>query len=256
MGPPEPAELGDGQQPERDERDHDVCIYDAFGNLLNKTGTTPNEMLYRGEQWDSDLGLYYLRARWYNSQTGRFMSRDPYHGVTINPASLHKYLYTGGDPVNFVDPRGRADLFEYAIRSNAAIPEAELIDTYGCVADASFAAVDLILNDTISAGSALGTGAAVIGCVSLTPGLKDLAETGSNITKRAIGFVKLVGVSADWGACAANVEEFVNGLNDLLSGTPDGVQVTDSITALGGCVNNALGYLLTHPGQSLQGLSL
>jgi RHS repeat-associated protein len=32
---------------------------------------------YRGEQYDSDLGLYYLRARYYNPNTGRFMSRDP-----------------------------------------------------------------------------------------------------------------------------------------------------------------------------------
>ena len=32
---------------------------------------------YRGEQYDSDLGLYYLRARYYNPVTGRFLSRDP-----------------------------------------------------------------------------------------------------------------------------------------------------------------------------------
>jgi hypothetical protein len=45
--------------------------YDAFGNKLNSTGTTPNNYLYRGEQYDSDLGLYYLRARYYNPATGR-----------------------------------------------------------------------------------------------------------------------------------------------------------------------------------------
>ena len=70
----------------------DTYEYDAFGNLLNKTGTTPNNYLYRGEQFDSGLGLYYLRARYYNTATGRFMSRDPYDGNKINPISLHKYL--------------------------------------------------------------------------------------------------------------------------------------------------------------------
>src|SRR5258708_4142407 len=40
--------------------------YDAFGNKINSTGTTPNNFLYRGEFFDSDLGLYYLRARYYN----------------------------------------------------------------------------------------------------------------------------------------------------------------------------------------------
>ncbi len=44
----------------------DTYNYDAFGNKLNSTGSTPNEFLYRGEQFDSDLTLYYLRARYYN----------------------------------------------------------------------------------------------------------------------------------------------------------------------------------------------
>jgi RHS repeat-associated protein len=87
----------------------DTYDYDAFGNKINSTGTTPNNYLYRGEQWDSDLGLYYLRARYYNPLTGRFMSRDPNEGTPVIPATLHKYLYTGGDPVNRIDPRGRAD---------------------------------------------------------------------------------------------------------------------------------------------------
>jgi RHS repeat-associated protein len=51
----------------------DTYDYDAFGNLLNKTGTTPNNYLYRSEQFDPDLGLYYLRARYINPLTGRFV---------------------------------------------------------------------------------------------------------------------------------------------------------------------------------------
>jgi RHS repeat-associated protein len=60
-----------------------------------------------GEQYDSDLGLYYLRARYYNANTGRFLSRDPEDGKPIDPKTLHKYLYVGGNPVNWIDPRGR-----------------------------------------------------------------------------------------------------------------------------------------------------
>jgi RHS repeat-associated protein len=67
-----------------------------------------------GEQYDSDLGLYYLRARYYNPATGRFLSRDPEEGKAYDPQSLHKYLYAGGDPVNRVDPRGRADSADYS----------------------------------------------------------------------------------------------------------------------------------------------
>jgi RHS repeat-associated protein len=91
----------------------DTYDYDAFGNLVRKTGTTPNNYLYRGEQYDSDLGLYYLRARYYNPATGRFLSRDPLDGNMTDPKTLHKYLYAGGDPVNAMDPTGRIELMEY-----------------------------------------------------------------------------------------------------------------------------------------------
>jgi RHS repeat-associated protein len=64
----------------------------------------------RGEQYDPDLGLYYLRARYYNPATGRFLSRDPEDGEYPTPATLHKYLYAGGDPINIKDPTGRSEL--------------------------------------------------------------------------------------------------------------------------------------------------
>jgi RHS repeat-associated protein len=223
--------------------------YDAFGNEFTVSGSTPNEMMYRGEQFDSDLGLYYLRARYYNPLTGRFLSRDPLDGLPWDPKTLHKYLYVGSNPVNNVDPSGK-DLFEYAIEQSASIPEAKLIDIYGCVADASLTAVSLIINPKISASTGLGVGASVIGCVVLTPGLDELVGQGKKIVK----FVKLVGISADWGSCAMDIKEFVNGLNGLLSGTGGGVEITNAITELGGCVNDALGYLVTHPGKALQGL--
>jgi RHS repeat-associated protein len=97
----------------------DSYEYDAFGNSFTKVGTTPNNYLYRGEQYDSDLSLYYLRARYYNPLTGRFLSRDPYepklrdsHGRPIDPKKFHKYLYAGGDPVNALDPTGKDALFD------------------------------------------------------------------------------------------------------------------------------------------------
>jgi RHS repeat-associated protein len=90
----------------------DTYNYDAFGNLLSSPGPTPNNYLYRGEQYDPDLGLYYLRARYYNPASGRFMSRDPEDGKIRILATLHKYLYAFGDPVNRIDPRGRESMLE------------------------------------------------------------------------------------------------------------------------------------------------
>jgi RHS repeat-associated protein len=92
----------------------DSYEYEAFGNSFTVSGSTPNNFLYRGEQFDPDLGFYYLRARYMNPLTGRFVSRDPEVGRIRDPRTLHKYLYAGGDPVNAMDPTGR-DLFESAI---------------------------------------------------------------------------------------------------------------------------------------------
>ena len=73
----------------------DSYTYDAFGLPIATSGATPNNYLYSGEQYDSALGAYYLRARYYNPATGRFLTMDPYPGNMVVPATLHKYAYTG-----------------------------------------------------------------------------------------------------------------------------------------------------------------
>jgi RHS repeat-associated protein len=80
--------------------------YDAYGILLESTGSTPNHYRYTGEQWDADLGMYYLRARYYQPQTGRFWTMDSFEGSQGDPLSLHKYIYCSGNPVNGSDPSG------------------------------------------------------------------------------------------------------------------------------------------------------
>ena len=126
----------------------DTYDYDAFGNLSNSTGSTPNNYLFAGEQFDPALGLYYNRARYLNTATGRFWSMDTFEGDPNSPASLHKYLYSSGDPANRLDPSGHDDLGEInislavastlaSIGASATISE---VDTYlggGSVEDLS-----------------------------------------------------------------------------------------------------------------------
>ena len=92
----------------------DTYDYDAFGNLVNSTGSTPNNYLFAGEQYDPALGLYYNRARYLNTTTGRFWSMDNAEGTQRQPASLHKYVYASGSPVDRVDPSGNDDLVTLA----------------------------------------------------------------------------------------------------------------------------------------------
>ena len=90
----------------------DTYRYDAFGNLLKSTGSTENNYLYVGEQFDANTGFYYLRARYMNPTTGTFISMDSYTGSLFDPVSLHKYLYANANPVMNTDPTGYFSLMD------------------------------------------------------------------------------------------------------------------------------------------------
>jgi len=84
----------------------DTYDYEAFGDLLNQTGFTENNYRFTGEQYDPNLDQYYLRARYYNQNIGRFTQMDTFQGIASDPVTLHKYLYANADPVNNIDPSG------------------------------------------------------------------------------------------------------------------------------------------------------
>jgi RHS repeat-associated protein len=81
--------------------------YDPFGNPLSSAGTGSSVFGYTGEQMDASTGLLYLRARYYGSGTGRFLSKDPWKGDDLRPQSLNGWSYVEGNPINRIDPRGR-----------------------------------------------------------------------------------------------------------------------------------------------------
>ena len=91
--------------------------FDGFGMPIASTGTITNSYLYSGERFDSNLNLYHLRARYYNMLTGRFETMDPAAGNIFDPATLHKYVYTGDNPVNWRDPSGRDIIENVSIRA-------------------------------------------------------------------------------------------------------------------------------------------
>jgi len=70
---------------------------------------------YRGEQYDPDLALYYLRARYYNSSLGRYLSPDwsaqeepvPYAKLD-DPQTLNLYSYMQNNPLSGTDPDGHS----------------------------------------------------------------------------------------------------------------------------------------------------
>jgi RHS repeat-associated protein len=78
----------------------DTYQYDAFGTIRSQTGSSGNEFKFTGEQVDS-TGMQYLRARYYDQATGRFLSQDP---VPFD----QPYSYVSNNPSNMIDPYGLA----------------------------------------------------------------------------------------------------------------------------------------------------
>jgi RHS repeat-associated protein len=76
--------------------------YDVFGAVRSQTGDA-TEWSYTGEQNDPS-GLEYLRARYYDAGTGRFLNKDP---LAAYPGWMgHHFAYADMNPVRFVDPAG------------------------------------------------------------------------------------------------------------------------------------------------------
>lgn len=82
--------------------------YDAWGNIISQIGSMASENPYRyaGYRYDESTELYYLMARYYDSEIGRFITRDTFHGFEDDPQSLNQYAYTGNNPVKYSDPSG------------------------------------------------------------------------------------------------------------------------------------------------------
>ncbi|MDN5942202.1 MAG: hypothetical protein L0H94_10000, partial [Nitrospira sp.] len=76
--------------------------YDAHGNIVDQTGTVDQPYTYTGREFDSESGLYYLRARSFDPIAGRFFQKDP---IGLR-GGLNLYRYAFDNPVRFTDPRG------------------------------------------------------------------------------------------------------------------------------------------------------
>ncbi len=78
-----------------------------YGRVTGRTGTTDNPFVFIGAygvMQEGDTGLYYMRARYYDSMTGRFISKDPLK--SIHPKSINPYQYAVENPKQNIDPSG------------------------------------------------------------------------------------------------------------------------------------------------------
>ncbi|MFZ6028030.1 MAG: RHS repeat-associated core domain-containing protein, partial [Chloroflexota bacterium] len=84
------------------------CEYDSFGSVRQHGNHVKQPYGFTAREWDKETGLYFYRARYYDPQVGRFISKDP---IGFNGGDVVLYGYVQNNPVNFVDPEGLQKIY-------------------------------------------------------------------------------------------------------------------------------------------------
>ncbi|XZE22169.1 FG-GAP-like repeat-containing protein [Pirellulaceae bacterium SH449] len=92
----------------------DQYAYSAFGEPTVSVSGNLTPIQFNGEFRDSN-GLDYLRSRYYDSSTGRFVSMDVFSGFEDVPGTQNRYSFAQNDPISGSDPSGFFTLTENQI---------------------------------------------------------------------------------------------------------------------------------------------
>ncbi len=192
----------------------DTYLYSPFGETIGRTGTTENPFMFCGAlgvMADAD-GLYFMRARFYDPATGRFISVDPIEGKPIEPATLHRYLYAMNNTNIYADPSGE-------IYSPLDI---------GCIL---YGAVDLLYKGML--GDLRESDIAYF-MAGLEP------HVGTVVTAAAIteDINEKRGIAGDIASLPETIESGVDAIKDLFNGEGNGIDV---VPGIGGIVREVKG---------------
>ncbi len=80
--------------------------YSAFGRTIGDVGSAANTRGFQGHETDTDLGLIYMNARYYDARLGRFLSADTLVPDSANPQALNRYAFAYNNPICNTDPTG------------------------------------------------------------------------------------------------------------------------------------------------------
>ena len=137
----------------------DTYVFDSFGNLTESTGTTNDSYGFQGEEQD-ETGLIYLRARYMDPETGRFLSMDTYGGNLNNPITQNRYLFANSNPMRYRDPSGNFSLVEFEISEAIdSIINTAMMSGFAYIIDARVTDPELKNHNIFGYFAAIGLGA-------------------------------------------------------------------------------------------------
>src|SRR5262249_46757519 len=130
-----------------------TATYNPYGKLANSTGIV-SPLSYAGQYTDAETGYQYLRARYYDTTTAQFLTRDPLVSLTRTP-----YAYAANSPSANADPSG-LDFWDDTGLSDAwdlvSSHPVETIAAIGVIACAIAEPCGIALEGTIGTWAAAG----------------------------------------------------------------------------------------------------
>ncbi len=258
--------------------------YKPFGERVNNSSEgSENNIGFTGHELDSDTGLTYMQARYYDPVIGRFYSNDPVGYTAKNPVmSFNRYLYVNNNPYKYTDPNG-----EFLLQAVGAIGGAILGVAAQAVADvasgnaptmgkylgaaAGGAVAGIVATTTFNPGAASAAAIAVQGSIAgaaggatgnaiqqkVDTGTVDLGEVGVNaLTGGTIGALvpglKVPGITSGTGSFSAVAKtantKLANGTISNVSNKTVAKAVSSDIVQGGGQAGTSAAALATCQG--------
>lgn len=204
--------------------------YDAWGNVLSDcvvpSAATLATLRYRfeGREWSAATGLINFRMRWYDAETGRWLSKDPI-GLS---GGLNLYAFCGGDPMNNSDPNG-----DFVVA----------IGGVGAAGGSTGGSLGSGIVIGVSMKNGLQVGTYQTGSFGSHVGLDASFGTGITIAPGADDICDIAGTAASAGGSGGVAASFGAEATVPLNGNPKGTSITFS----GGVGIGAEGHItITH----------
>jgi RHS repeat-associated protein len=195
-------------------------VYDSFGN---RTGTTSADFRfgYTGRELDTETGLYYYRARYYDAAVGRFINEDPI-GFSAGDTNLYRYVFNNA--TNYTDPSG-----EFANVAAGVGLGALYGGLYAFANDIETGNFGLDTFGNVARGAALGAVAGAVISSGLGLVAAGLSSTGVAASSIQAGSLVLGAAATGWGI-GSGILNISNG--KPLTGTLDLVSAGFGVRAL------------------------
>lgn len=160
--------------------------YGAYGEIVQRSGTTANAFLYIGQYGiatDAN-GLYHMRARHYNPEIKAFINEDDIVGNIEDTQSLNRYAYAEGNPIIYIDPEGHFITIAAGAGIGAIIGAGGSIISQGLTKGwSNINAKEVLVSAGVGlvSGAVAGSGVGLLVAVGVNAGLGSLNYAGTQL---------------------------------------------------------------------------